>query len=221
MNVHKLNKIYKQGSENLHVLKDVDLTITKGEILSIIGASGSGKSTLLHLLSALDRPTSGNIFYKNKDITLLDDNELAKIRNREIGLVFQFHHLLPEFTALENLIIPQMIDCKNKIADIKEKAFRMLEEVGLKDRATHKPSELSGGEQQRVALARALGNEPELLLADEPTGNLDSKTSEQVFSLIKTLNKRKGITFVIVTHNDLIAARTDRILRLVDGRLMQ
>jgi len=200
----------------LRVLKGIDLILKRGEMLGIVGASGAGKSTLLHVLGTLDRPTEGTVYFEKLDIFRFSDAKLAQFRNKRIGFIFQLHHLLPEFNALENVLIPAFIAGVNQ-DDAGKKARRLLEEVGLKERLNHKPGELSGGEQQRVAVARALMNDPDLILADEPTGNLDSKTSDSVFHLLKRINQEKKQTFVIVTHNNQLAEKMDRIIHLADG----
>jgi lipoprotein-releasing system ATP-binding protein len=194
-------------------------------MVSIIGASGAGKSTLLHILGALDRPTSGTVFHRDTDIFALNRNALASFRNRMIGFVFQFHHLLPEFTALENVMLPGLInrsqqtEVRSQYRNIHARAEQLLSELGLSARKTHRPGELSGGEQQRVAVARALLLEPQVVLADEPTGNLDTATGLDLFNTFRDLNQRKGITFVIVTHNEALSQRCHRVLRMIDGRL--
>ena len=213
-----LYKSYYDGLTELPVLKGVDLEVKKAEIVAIVGASGVGKSTLLHLLGGLDRPTGGTIFYGGEDIFALNDQELDRFRNEEIGFVFQFHHLLPEFTALENVAMPGLIaQQKSDVAE--ERAKELLDYVGLGERLEHRPSELSGGERQRVAIARALVNQPKVVLADEPTGNLDQKTSEAVHDLLWTLNDQFNQTFIIVTHNQTLAQRADRLVQLVDGQV--
>lgn len=213
-----LYKSYYDGVTELPVLKGVDLKVKKAEIVAIVGASGVGKSTLLHLLGGLDRPTEGTIFYEGEDIFALDDRELDRFRNEEIGFVFQFHHLLPEFTALENVAMPGLI--ARQTPDVAQnRAKELLEYVGLGERLEHRPSELSGGERQRVAIARALVNQPKAVLADEPTGNLDQKTSEAVHDLLWTLNDQFNQTFIIVTHNQTLAQRADRLIQLVDGQV--
>lgn len=217
--VQQLFKSYGNEAKRVEVLKGVNLTFSKGERAAIVGASGVGKTTLLHILGTLDRPTSGKVIYEGKDIFALNEKELSLFRNREIGFVFQFHHLLPEFNALENTMIPCLIQGIPK----KEAAFRaegILASVGLKDRLSHKPGELSGGEQQRVAVARALVLEPKLLLADEPTGNLDTKTGGAVFDLLQKLNEVKGITLIVVTHNLKLADQLPRQIQLIDGKAM-
>ncbi len=203
----------------MEVLKGVDLTFSKGEKTAIVGASGVGKTTFLHVLGTLDRPTAGKVLYEGKDIYSLNEKDLALFRNREIGFVFQFHHLLPEFTALENTMMPCLIQGIPK----KESASRaesILTLVGLKERLPHKPGELSGGEQQRVAVARALVLEPKVLLADEPTGNLDTKTGESVFDLLQELNQIKGVTLIVVTHNLKLAEKLSRQIQLIDGKAL-
>ena len=202
----------------LEVLRGIDLHINEGEMLSIVGASGAGKSTLLHCMGTLDVPTSGSLRLNGEELTALSSARLADIRNRTIGFVFQFHHLLPEFNALENVVMPGMIQGRPR-KEMETRARALLEEVGLSARASHRPGELSGGEQQRVALARALVLEPKLLLADEPTGNLDSATSEQIHELFFSINEQRGTTIVVVTHNPALAARMPRIVTLKDGRV--
>ncbi|MBK6876569.1 MAG: ABC transporter ATP-binding protein [Ignavibacteria bacterium] len=204
------------GTERLEVLKGIDLQVGKGEIVAIVGQSGAGKSTLLHIIGTLDRPDSGTYEFNGSEVMNLNDKKISEFRNKEIGFIFQFHHLLPEFTALENVMIASMIGGR----DDKSAAESMLTEVGLKNRMNHKPSELSGGESQRVAIARALVNSPGLILADEPTGNLDSENSEAIMELIFELRKKLGKTFIIVTHNDSFASRCDRVISLQDGKVI-
>ena len=213
-----LYKSYYDGLTELPVLKGVDLEVKKAEIVAVVGASGVGKSTLLHLLGGLDRPTEGQIFYDGEDIFALNDQELDRFRNEEIGFVFQFHHLLPEFTALENVTMPGLI-ARQKSDVAQNRAKDLLDYIGLGERLEHRPSELSGGERQRVAIARALVNQPKVVLADEPTGNLDQKTSEAVHDLLWTLNDQFNQTFIIVTHNQTLAQRADRLIQLVDGQV--
>ena len=201
----------------MEVLKGVDLTFSQGEKAAIVGASGVGKTTLLHVLGTLDRPTAGKVLYEGKDIFNLNEKDLALFRNREIGFVFQFHHLLPEFNALENTMMPCLIQGLSK-QEASSRAEVILNLVGLKERLSHKPGELSGGEQQRVAVARALVLGPKVLLADEPTGNLDTKTGESVFDLLQELNQIKGVTLIIVTHNLILAEKMTRQIQLVDGK---
>jgi lipoprotein-releasing system ATP-binding protein len=217
IHVQQLLKSYGNGTKRVEVLKGVDLNFSRGERAAIVGASGVGKTTLLHVLGTLDRPTGGKVFYEGKDIYALNEKELALFRNREIGFVFQLHHLLPEFSALENTMMPCLIQGIPK----KESAARaeaILTLVGLKERLSHKPGELSGGEQQRVAVARALVLEPKVLLADEPTGNLDTKTGESVFDLLQQLNQIKGVTLIVVTHNLKLAEKLSRQIQLIDGK---
>jgi len=219
LSVKGLVKDFRIGGAGVSVLRGIDLEVARGEMVSIVGASGVGKSTLLHITGALDRPTSGTVTYDGLDIFKLDENALASFRNRRIGFVFQFHHLLPEFTALENVAIPSMISGASR-SESEKRAGSILGEVGLSDRLHHRPGELSGGEQQRVAIARALMMEPSIILADEPTGNLDTLTADSVHEVLRSLNKKKGLTFLIVTHNEKLAARTDRIVRMVDGTIV-
>ena len=213
-------KSFQIGSKILDVLKNIDLEIQAKEIVSIIGASGAGKSTLLHLLGALDRPSRGSVYYDDVNIFRLRDAELAQFRNTRIGFVFQFHHLLPEFTALENVMMPLLIGRLSKTR-AREKASVALQDVGLQARLSHKPGELSGGEQQRVAIARAIVNEPTVVFADEPTGNLDTKTGNTVSEVLHQLNREKGITIVLVTHNEKLAQTTDKIIHLADGEIKE
>ncbi|RII29795.1 MAG: lipoprotein-releasing system ATP-binding protein LolD [Geobacter sp.] len=220
LEVHGLCKTYSTGSNRVEVLKGIDLDLAQGTTTALVGASGAGKSTLLHILGALDRPSAGTVQYGGQDLFRKSDRELALFRNKSIGFVFQFHHLLPEFTALENVMMPALIA---RIAKNKAKAMaeELLADVGLSQRLTHRPGELSGGEQQRVAIARALVLSPELLLADEPTGNLDMKTSEGVHAVLAELQRKKGLTLVVVTHNEVLASAMGRVVRLADGRLEQ
>jgi lipoprotein-releasing system ATP-binding protein len=214
-----LRKEYRTGTpEPLVVLDNLALRVRAGEMVSIVGESGTGKSTLLHLLGALDRPTAGTVQYKGRDIFGQSDEALARFRNRSIGFVFQFHHLLPEFTALENVAMPALVQNK-EFSEVRGHALELLRAVGLEARADHQPSELSGGERQRVAVVRALMNRPGLVLLDEPTGNLDTRTADDMHDELIRLNRTFDQTFVIGTHNLGLAARTDRILRLKDGKL--
>jgi lipoprotein-releasing system ATP-binding protein len=203
----------------LNVLKGVNLDVCKGEILTIIGKSGSGKSTLLHICGTLDRPDSGTLFIDNKDLYKIPESEIAYFRNRHIGFVFQFHHLLNEFTALENILIPSMI-AKTNQKEAKSRAIELMEILQIDERMDHKPNQLSGGEQQRVAIARALINRPDLIMADEPTGNLDSQSSSELHNLIFSLRDQFSLTFIIVTHNADLAQMSDRSLTMKDGLLM-
>ena len=215
-----ISRAYQKGSETIQVLQNVSLEVRAGEMLSITGKSGAGKSTLLHLMGTLDQPDSGELFYKEEALGGFSSSELADFRNREIGFVFQFHHLLPEFTALENVMMPGLIRRIPK-AEAEGLARKTLEEVGLAHRLKHKPGELSGGEQQRVALARALVLNPPLLLADEVTGNLDERTGSEIHELLVDLNRNRGITIVVVTHNSLLAGRMDRQLVLDTGSVKE
>ena len=205
---------------DLSVLKGVDIFVNKGEIVSIVGSSGAGKSTLLHILGSLDKANSGEIWINNERIDTLNEKELAKFRNKHIGFVFQFHHLLPEFTALENVCIPGWIAGTPK-NELEARALELLKILGLQDRASHKPSELSGGEQQRVAVARALINNPDIVFADEPTGNLDSKHAQELHELFLHLQKTMGQTFLIVTHNEALAKMSDRLVHMKDGKIVE
>ena len=217
--MQRLFKSYGNKSKRVEVLKGVDLTFSQGDKAAIVGASGVGKTTFLHVLGTLDRPTSGKVLYEGKDVYTLNEKGLAHFRNREIGFVFQFHHLLPEFSALENTMMPCLIQGIPKKESV-SRAEAILTLVGLKERLSHKPGELSGGEQQRVAVARALVLEPKVLLADEPTGNLDGKTGESVFDLLRELNRIKGVTLIVVTHNLRLAEKLSRQIQLVDGRAL-
>jgi lipoprotein-releasing system ATP-binding protein len=203
---------------DLKVLKGIDISVNEGEIVSIVGSSGAGKSTLLHILGTLDRPDAGSIFYDSKDVTDLNEKELASFRNKTIGFVFQFHHLLPEFTALENVCIPAYIGGISR-KDAEERARKLLNLMNLSERLTHKPSALSGGEQQRVAVARALINSPRIVMADEPSGNLDSAAAKDLHKLFFSLRDQIGQTFIIVTHNQELAKMADRTVIMKDGRI--
>jgi lipoprotein-releasing system ATP-binding protein len=216
--VKNLTKSFQHMGRVLEVLKGIDLVIECQQILAIVGPSGAGKSTLLHCIGTLDLPTSGSIRLGNEELTTLSSGRLAAIRNRDVGFVFQFHHLLPEFNALENVMLPGLIAGRPR-KDMERRAKFLLDEVGLSDRATHRPGELSGGEQQRVAIARALALEPKLLLADEPTGNLDSTTSDAIHDLFFQINKSHGTTIVVVTHNLGFANSMPRIVHMKDGRV--
>jgi lipoprotein-releasing system ATP-binding protein len=218
--VEGLQKAFFIGQKRLDVLKGIELTLNPGEMISIVGASGAGKSTFLHVLGTLDSPTSGRIFYGDTEVTSLDPAKLSAFRNRSVGFVFQFHHLLPDFTALENCSLPARIA---GIGDREAEAMSadILSKVGLSERLEHKPGELSGGEQQRVAIARALIMGPALLLADEPTGNLDTHTGEAVHDLLLSLNEMFDMTVVVVTHNERLAKRIPRVLTMADGRFLE
>jgi len=236
-----LNKSYYQDEIEVRALVEINLKIMKKEVVAIFGPSGAGKSTLLHIFGALDRPTKGEVIFQDSNITTLSDNELARLRNREVGFIFQFHYLLPEFTALENVMMPLLIaqssSGKDRVGsfpsrktkqireEIEEEALRILTAVGLKDRINHSPAELSVGEQQRVAVARALINSPQAILADEPTGNLDRKTGDSVFELLLGLNQERGKILVIVTHNEALVERivglhSGRVVHLHDGKII-
>ncbi len=218
LEAHNLHKRYVNGERELHVLKGIDMQVEEGSILCVLGPSGAGKSTFLHLLGGLDYPTQGEVVFRDKSLHTLGENERAKVRNEGIGFVFQFYHLLPEFNALENVVMPGLI-AKGKRKVLELRARSLLEEMAIEERITHRPSELSGGEQQRVAIARALINNPDIVLCDEPTGNLDSKSSERVFNLIKKLNRERSQTFVIVTHEEGITDIAHRVVRIYDGVL--
>ncbi len=217
--VRDLQKTFPMGGQQVTALRGVTFDIARGELIAIVGASGAGKSTLLHILGTLDHPTSGTVLLDGVDPFALTEERRAQIRNSRIGFVFQFHHLLPEFTALENACLPAMIHGRPETEIVRE-ATALLSEVGLAERLHHKPGELSGGEQQRVAVARALMQKPGLVLADEPTGNLDTHTGDALFDLLRRLNRDRGTTFVIVTHNEKLSSQADRILHMEDGRLL-
>jgi lipoprotein-releasing system ATP-binding protein len=215
----QVTKTFSSGDErdgSLHVLRGVTMEVEKGEIIAVIGASGAGKSTLLHIIGTLEKPTSGTVEYDGKDVFKMDEEELARFRNESIGFVFQFHHLLPEFTALENVVMPALIQGSN-FGQVRARAVDLLREVGLEDRIDQKPPKLSGGEQQRVAVARALMNSPSVILADEPSGNLDSENARNLHKLIDKLSRQRGQTFIIVTHNEAFAKQADRVIHIVDG----
>jgi lipoprotein-releasing system ATP-binding protein len=215
-----LSKQYGEGDQEIHVLNDLSLTVRPTERIAIIGESGVGKSTLLHILGMLDQPNSGQVLLDGEDLFTRSEAEQAAIRNREIGFIFQFHHLLPDFTALENVIMPGLIGGLSW-TEARQRAETMLISVGLADRSTHRPGELSGGEQQRVAVARALVMKPRLILADEPTGNLDPVTGDNILRLLLDLNEQLGITMAVVTHNEKLAAAMDRTLRMQNGKLTE
>lgn len=220
LRAESLHKEYTMGKNlRLLVLKGLDIEIKEGEITVVIGPSGSGKSTLLHILGGLDRPTTGKVVVDGSDLSLLSEDQLAGFRNNTLGFIFQFHHLLPEFTALENVAMPALIRGE-RLDAAESRATELLVEVGLGERLGHKPSELSGGEQQRVAVARALMNDPRLVLADEPSGNLDEENSQKLHQLLADLAQRRSLTFVIATHNLDLTKRAHRVLQLVDGKLV-
>lgn len=212
-----IEKSYPQGASKLDILKGLDLDVHQGQALCIVGASGAGKSTLLHILGTLDQPTSGDIFFKGEKLLEKSEEELAKFRNQKLGFVFQFHHLLSEFTALENVMLPAQI-AGIPIRECRHKADRLLSVLGISQRKKHYPSEMSGGEQQRVAIARALMREPEILLADEPTGNLDTENSRKIQELFFELKERLGLTLIVVTHDSRFAQKFPRVLHMADGR---
>jgi lipoprotein-releasing system ATP-binding protein len=214
-----INKSYQVGNQRLHVLRDLDLTVERGEMVAVVGASGVGKSTLLHLLGGLDRADSGDISVGDSDVVAMADDALTAFRNRHVGFVFQFHHLLPEFTALENAEMPLRI-ARVSPSESKRRAEEVLQRLGLGDRLGHRPNMLSGGEQQRVAVARALVTEPSVLLADEPTGDLDERTAEALHALLREMHRERHLSSVIATHNMHLAASCDRMLRLEGGRLI-
>jgi lipoprotein-releasing system ATP-binding protein len=213
----RLVKSFEDGEKRVEVLRGIDLRFRRNEMAAIVGASGAGKTTLLYILGTLERPTSGTVLYDGKEIFSMNERELSRFRNREIGFVFQFHHLLPEFNALENTMMPCLIQGMAK-SEAAGRSEAILNAVGLRTRLKHKPGELSGGEQQRVAVARALVLEPKVLFADEPTGNLDTTTGESVYELLMELNRTKGITLVVVTHNMQLAGRMPRQIHMVDGK---
>ena len=219
---HQLHKRFVEGSGasriDVHVLQGVDLTVRRGETLAIVGASGSGKSTLLHLLGGLEAPTSGSVLLCGRDFTTLAPGEQGEWRNRHLGFVYQFHHLLPEFNAVENVVLPQLVHGAEPEA-ARERAAQLLGALGLSQRLDHRPSKLSGGEQQRVAVARALANKPPLVLADEPTGNLDEHTADAVLTEFLNLVRGEGSAALVATHNERLASKMDRVLRLHEGRL--
>lgn len=215
-----INKFYQEGENQTQVLKGVSFAMKPQELVAIVGSSGSGKSTLLHTLGGLDQPSSGDVFIKGQSLQKASESELARLRNQNLGFVYQFHHLMADFTALENVMMPMLIGRQNK-TEAKDRAEKILSAVGLSHRITHRPSALSGGERQRVAIARALVNNPALVLADEPTGNLDHKTTESIFELIQTLNAEQNIAFLLVTHDMSLAQKLSRCLTMQDGILKE
>jgi lipoprotein-releasing system ATP-binding protein len=220
LEVRDLRKSFQTDVSRIDVLNGINLSVMQGDTIALVGASGAGKSTLLHIIGTLDRPSSGNVYFRGDDVFTLNEGALATFRNRSIGFVFQFHHLLPEFTALENVMMPALISGVAR-EEARKSAVMYLEDVGLVHRLHHKPGELSGGEQQRVAIARALVLSPALLLADEPTGNLDRKTSEEVHELLAGIQQKTGLTLIIVTHNERLAARMGKTIIMVDGRIQE
>lgn len=215
---HNLTKIYQMGNIEVRALDGIDIQIERGSVISIMGPSGSGKSTLMNLLGCLDRPTGGDYILDGINVGKMKDDELADVRNRKVGFVFQSFNLLPRQTSMANVELPMRY--AGIVKGRREKAAQALQAVGLADRMTHKPTELSGGQQQRVAIARALVNDPAIIMADEPTGNLDSKSGKEIMELILNLNKTKGTTIIIVTHDPIVAEQTQRIIRLIDGKVL-
>lgn len=217
--VKGLYKSYGHTTKPVEVLNGIDLSVKEGETISIVGASGVGKSTLLNIMGALDKPTRGTVYYRGEAVSGLDEKRLASFRNRSVGFVFQFHHLLPEFTAIENVMLPALIGGRAR-AEAERDARELLSEVGLAERLDHKPGELSGGEQQRCAIVRALVQSPEVILADEPTGNLDTKTADEVFELLLEINAKRKTAMVVVTHNENLARKLSRRVMMVDGSIV-
>jgi len=213
-------KNYQDGDNEVNVLSHLNMSLNSHELLAITGRSGSGKSTLLHILGTLEKPSDGRVLFEGQDIHQFNANKQAQFRNEQLGFIYQFHHLLAEFTAIENIMMPLLIAGVNKVK-AKSRALNILNQVGLKGRAHHKPSQLSGGERQRIAIARALVNEPALLLADEPTGNLDSENAQAIFSLLRELRDQQGTSFVVVTHDNQLANKLDRVVNLTSGKLKQ
>ena len=220
LSCQNITKFYQEGTQQTEVLKQVSFSMQPGELVAIVGSSGSGKSTLLHTLGGLDQPSSGEVFIKGQSLQHMTPNALAKLRNQYLGFVYQFHHLMADFTALENVMMPMLIGQQNK-TEAQDRAEQILSAVGLQHRISHRPSALSGGERQRVAIARALVNNPALVLADEPTGNLDHKTTESIFELIQQLNQEKQIAFLLVTHDLNLAEKLNRRLIMQDGVLRE
>ncbi|NRA84351.1 MAG: lipoprotein-releasing ABC transporter ATP-binding protein LolD [Gammaproteobacteria bacterium] len=213
-----ISKVYQDGDRKIQVLDTLDLNLSSHELLAVTGTSGSGKSTLLHILGTLDTPTAGTVLFKNQDVNRLSANKQAKFRNSELGFIYQFHHLLSEFSALENVMMPLLIAGVSS-AKAKNQALEMIKQVGLADRKYHQPSQLSGGERQRIAIARAIVNTPSLVLADEPTGNLDHENAQAIFDLLKSLRDKQGTSFVVVTHDQQLASKLDRVVSLKAGQL--
>lgn len=222
LEARNLHKFYDSPSDRLHVLNGINLTIREGDVLAIVGPSGAGKSTLLNILGGLDQPNEGQVIFDNQDIYRLNDKKRARIRNEGIGFIFQFYHLLPEFTALENIILPAVIkEDHGNVKALRHKGIDLLKRVGLQKRSEHKPNKLSGGEQQRVAIARALVNTPKVIFCDEPTGNLDSESGKRIIDLLMELNTKNKQTLVIVTHDEEIAKRSHKIVHMRDGKLVK
>jgi len=221
LTVKDLHKVYRRGHKEVRAVNGIDLEIKSGSSVAIVGPSGAGKSTLLHMMGALDKPTSGKVLLEGKDMYRLPDRERAIMRNERIGFVFQFYHLLSEFTALENVMMPALInsEAQGTRSEIRKRAVEALKSVGLEPRMDHLPSRLSGGESQRVAIARAIINEPQVLLCDEPTGNLDSNTSESIYEILFGLKEKSGMTVVMVSHDEKLVSRVDSTIRLKDGKL--
>lgn len=219
LELKNINKTYKGTSETLHILKDLDLVINEGEFVSIIGKSGSGKSTLLNVIGLLDSIDEGEIYIHGEKVDRTNHQKIDLLKNRDIGFVFQFHYLLPEFTALENVMLPALLNNFNDKKNIEEKAKKILDSVGLKERYNHKPNQLSGGEKQRVAIARALINDPKIILADEPTGNLDEETSNEIHNLFRKINRENNQTIIVVTHSRELANITDKKYSVKNGKL--
>lgn len=216
----QLNKFYQEGSQQAHILKDINFAMEAGELVTIVGSSGSGKSTLLHLLGGLDKPSAGEVFIQGQALSQINADQLAALRNQYLGFVYQFHHLMADFSALENVMMPMLIGNKNK-TEVQDRAEQILSAVGLSHRIQHRPAALSGGERQRVAIARALVNRPALVLADEPTGNLDRQTTESIFELILQLNQEQNIAFLLVTHDLTLAEKLNRCYVMQDGILRE
>lgn len=219
LRLENIEKYYSGSVDKLHIIRNLNLTVEEGEFISILGRSGSGKSTLLNVIGLLDKIDGGKIFIDGKEVEVLSDIEKDRLKNKMLGFVFQFHYLLPEFTALENVMLPALISDFSNKSEIEKKAMELLKSVGLEERVQHKPSQLSGGEKQRVAIARALINSPKILLADEPTGNLDEETSETIFNILKNINKNRNQTIIVVTHSKDLAQISDKKLYLKKGIL--
>jgi lipoprotein-releasing system ATP-binding protein len=216
--LHKTFSSTKEKGGGLKVLKGINFSLAQGEMIAIVGASGSGKSTLLHILGGIDTPTNGKVFWNEKELGLMKKDELTRLRGKFVGFVFQFHHLLNEFTALENVMLPMLV-AGEKTSIAKNKANEILQHLELTDRTNHKPAELSGGEQQRVAIGRAIANNPQVILADEPTGNLDSSSSLLIYDILKRLNEEQGMTIIVVTHNEQLSVGCQKVYRMLDGQL--